>query len=182
MKKFQKIAQVANDLKQSGYEHLDGNLTLLTCKSQDTINQWCQEELDNILEQIIDKGAYNPPIEYGFYSSQFKDWVLELASKVQEAWEDWHEECCCIPTYSDHCKIEEPFEYLLSEEEYFQLDGLYVHLSSDYGGIINYIGEDLSDLYDFLIEDESCEELILEYFGKKKLSQPERLYLSNFSF
>ncbi|MGA6879316.1 hypothetical protein, partial [Acinetobacter sp. AND/436] len=73
-------------------------------------------------------------------------------------------------------------EYVLSEEEYFQLDGLYAHINCDYGGIIKYIGEDLLDLYDFFNEDESYKELILEYFGKKELSQPERLYLSNFSF
>jgi|SRR5690606_9290655 len=182
MKKFKKVTNIAKVLKENGWDNLDSNISILTSGSQDIVNQWCQEELDNILEQIIDKGTYEPPIEYGFYSSQFKDWVLKLASKVQEAWDDWHEECGCIPTYSDHCEIEEPFEYVLSEEEYFQLDGLYAHINCDYGGIIKYIGEDLLDLYDFFNEDESYKELILEYFGKKELSQPERLYLSNFSF
>ena len=111
-----------------------------------------------------------------------KDWILALASQVQEAWDDWHQECCCNPAYSDNCEIEEPFEYVLSEEEYFQLDGLYVHLSSDYGGSILFIGEDLLDLYDFLNEEESFKELCHLYFGKSKLKQPERLYLTDFSF
>lgn len=50
MKKFKKVTNIAKVLKENGWDNLDRNISILTSGSQDIVNQWCQEELDNILE------------------------------------------------------------------------------------------------------------------------------------
>jgi len=182
VKKFKELVNIFNALQQNGWEDLDINLSLLTKESQLLVNEWCQNYLDEIIEQITTKGSYQPPLEYSFYSCELKDWALKQAGKILEQWEDWYGECSCIDSYDNHCEVEEPFEYILQPEEYFQLDGLYAQRSSDYGALIIYIGENLLDLYDFLNEDESYEDLCKLYFGKSKLTKSERTYLLNFSF
>lgn len=183
MRKFAKILNSFNSLKQQGLEQLDINIDLMTQKSQDLVNKWCQEFIDEIVEQITVKGYYQPPIEYQFYSCEVKDWALKHAAKVQEQWEEWHSDCIYSDLQGDYCEVDEPFEYSLQPEDYFQLqtDGLYAHVSADYGPFISYIGVDLLDLYDFLNEDESYEELHHLYFGKSELTEAERIYLLDFS-
>ena len=182
MNKFQNAIRLFNSLKQNGWEELSIDTALMTKKSQDLVNEWCQDVFNKILIQFTDIRYSAPCHKYRPNSSkEVNKWILEQVTKIRNEWYDWYQNFTSCPTSFYKNGTAKPFDSILKPEDYFQLNGIYAHVSDHNGAHIRYVGKTLLELYDFLQDDESYEELLHFYFGKSELTFEEEVYLLSFS-